>query len=310
MTAAIYPYECVTEIPEIQFEEFDGAKFAYIKWPSNTDVAKARVLIVHGFCEHCKLQYRLMDNLALNGFESFMFDQRGSGMTSPGKLRGMTDEHHTFKDLDHFVEKNSRECKDQGIPLILFGHSMGGAIVLNYAVHGKSRDKIDAYSCTGPLILLHPHSRPNRVTTLLAPLLAKCLPNHRIDTELDLEGITCDKRYRDFLVNDQPLSTPIVGSLRQIYDFLKRGESLYYNRENSISDNFVKDKPVLVMHGQDDTINDPDASKHFVEKVCPATDKTLKLYPGARHSILSLETDATFSNVFNDYVEWLNRVSR
>lgn len=99
----------------------------------------------------------------------------------------------------------------------------------------------------------------------------------------------------------------MIGTLRQIYDFLKRGEALYENRGGHISANFIRDRPVLVMHGTDDTINDPAASKHFVETVCPAEDKTLKLYREAKHSILSLETDDVFRTVFDDYLAWLNR---
>lgn len=298
------PYKPVTAIPTIEYEKFDGANFAYTLWRPTTN-AKGRILIVHGFNEHCQLQYRLMDNLAQNGYESFMFDQRGSGMTSPGKLRGLTDEYHTFHDLDHFIEKNLKECQNEKIPLILFGHSMGGAIVLNYACHGKYKNEIDAYTCTGPLIQLHPHSKPSAITQLLSPLLARFLPNVRFDTGLDLEGITSDIDYRNYLANDKPLSTPIIGSFRQIYDFLKRGDALYNNKNGYVTRNFAKDKPVLVMHGQNDTINDPDASKKFIQ-TCPASDKQLKLYPGARHSILSLESDKYFQPVFADYLEWLD----
>lgn len=302
------PYKPITPIPSIQYEKFDGANFAYMTWPCSDAEVKGRILIVHGFNEHCSLQYRLMDNLSQNGYESFMFDQRGAGMTSPGKLKGLTDEYHTFNDLDHFIEKNLKECKQKKIPLILFGHSMGGAIVLSYACHGKYKHEIDAYTCTGPLIQLHPHSKPSMITQLLSPLLARFLPKVRIDTGLDLQGITSDIDYRNYLANDKPLSVPIIGSFKQIYDFLQRGDALYLNKDGYVTKNFVQDKPVLIMHGQMDTINDPDASKKFIE-ICPAKDKELKLYPGARHSILSLESDKYFKPIFADYVEWLDNHS-
>lgn len=303
-----YPYKCVTPIPQIEYEEFNGAKFAYVFWPTSPpSPVKARVLIVHGFCEHIQLNHRMMDNLALNGYESFMFDQRGSGMTSPGKLRGLTNETLVFQDLDHFISKNLKDTKSAGIPLFLFGHSMGGGIVLNYACHGTYKNDIAGFTSSAPLITLHPHSQPSWLVLKLSPLLARMLPNLRIDTKLDLEGVSSDAAYRDFLAHDKPLSTPLIGSLRQIYDFLQRGHALLEDRDGYVSNNFSKDKPVLIVHGTADTINDPKASQRFIEAVCPARDKHLELIPDARHSILSLEREEYFRPALDFLVEWLDK---
>lgn len=52
----------------------------------------------------------------------------------------------------------------------------------------------------------------------------KVLPNYRMDTKLKDEYITSDLEWRKFLLNE-PVS-PLLGSLKQIYDFLKRYVSL------------------------------------------------------------------------------------
>ncbi|KAL3234857.1 Monoglyceride lipase [Nakaseomyces bracarensis] len=298
-----FPYTVQTTKPDLEYEEFEGAKFGYVLWKVAEGAPKARLLLVHGFGEYTTINSRLMDHLALAGYESFTFDQRGSGVTSPGKLKGLTNEYHTFKDLDHFIEKNLKECGN--LPLYLWGHSMGGAIILNYACHGKYREKIAGYIASGPLIILHPHSKPNKLTEWISPMLAKCLGKHRIDTGLDLDGITADPRYREFLQNDKPMSIPMYGSFEQIYDFLERGKRLYNDTNGLVSKKYPKDKPVLVQHGQGDTINDPKGSEKFIE-LCPSTDKTLKTYKNARHSILSLETDESFNLVFSDLKKWLD----
>lgn len=271
-----------------------------MKDENGTIQTKCRVLIVHGFCEYHKIYYRLMDSLSQNGIESFMFDQRGSGDTSPGALRGITDEETTFKDLNHFIDMNLKECQQLGRKLFLFGHSMGGGIVLNYGCDGEFKDDIDGIICTGPLIELHPSSQPSWMVRKIAFLLAKCFPNHRIYTGLNIEGITSDKAYQDFIAND-PKST-LIGSFRQIYDFLERGERLLADELRTR--NFKT--PVLIMHGAADGINDPNASKHLVDKkLTHHPDKTLKLYENARHSILSLETDEHFNKALRDMLEWL-----
>lgn len=304
MSAVEYPYTLHTAEPELQYEKFNEAKFGYMLWPSNTDETKGRILLVHGFGEYTRIQYRLMDYLSLNGYESFTFDQRGAGVTSPGKLKGRTNESHTFKDLDHFIEKNLKETQAMGIPLFLWGHSMGGGIILNYACQGKYKDAIAGYIGSGPLIILHPHSQPNKITRMISPLLANMLGNTVIDTGLDLEGITSDPKYRNFLGND-PMSVPLKGSFRQIYDFLQRGQKLYDDKDQYIEKNFSTGKPIIIFHGKDDTINDPRGSTKFIEK-CPSNDKTLRLLPQMRHSIFSLETEDHVNLACKEMVEWLN----
>lgn len=298
-----FPYKPKTDVPPKKFVEFDGATFATLFWPA-VSTPKARILIVHGFGEYTRLQHRLMDQLALNGYESWTFDQRGAGETSQGKERGKTNEYHVFNDLDHFIELNLSETQEKHIPLILFGHSMGGGITLNYGIRGSHREKIAAYSTTGPLILLHPHTAPFSAINLIAPLLASLLPNYQINSGLDVDAIAGNRQYKDFLLHDSPLGMPLIGTLRQIYDFLQRGKQLDQNSNGYVS-KFVQ-RPLIIMHGEKDTINDPEASKRFYQN-SSLENKQLKLYPNMVHSLLSLESDANFQKVFQDYLRWLDQ---
>lgn len=111
-------------------------------------------MFVHGFGEYTKVYDRLLDHLSQRGFEVFFFDQRGAGLTSPGKLRGITDEFHVFDDLDFFLKQNLDDV-GPGHNLYLMGHSMGGGIALNYGIHGQFRHRIAGILVTAPLILLH-----------------------------------------------------------------------------------------------------------------------------------------------------------
>ncbi|BAO40871.1 serine hydrolase YJU3 [Kluyveromyces marxianus DMKU3-1042] len=312
MTSLAYEKNIKTEIPVVQKEKFNGADFTYLKWPASstnsngsddtTTTTKCRVIIVHGFCEYYKLYYKLMDRLAQNGVESFIFDQRGAGETSPGKEKGNTDETRTFQDLDHFIEKNLKECEALGNrKLFLFGHSMGGGIVLNYGCSGKYRSKIAGIMTTGPLIELHPKSNPMYIVRKLSPVLAAVLPNFKIDTSLNVEGITGSKENQELLKKDPNLK--LVGSFRQIYDMLERGKRLLSDPVRA--EGFRT--PVLIMHGEQDTINDPKASEKFIRDRLPhLQDKTLKIYHDARHSLLSLERDEYFDQAFGDMIQWID----
>ena len=329
-----YPYTLTTPEPPLQYEEFEGARFAFVEWPAqgipwggdkdksqdtsqdmsqdkdtlqDKRLPRGRVLMVHGFGEYTRVQNRLMDNLAQHGYESFSFDQRGAGKTSPGKQKGRTDESHTMRDLEHFVARNLQECKVNSVPLFLWGHSMGGGIVLSYACQGAQRLQVGGYAASGPLLALHKHSQPAAVTRAVAPLLAKCLPRTRIDTGLDLAGITSDAEYRAAMAEDPEL-VPLYGTFRQIYDFLERGKRLdpaSASGAEYVRRNFPAAVPVSLFHGACDTINDPAASKRFVE-ACPARDKTLRVYEGMRHSIFSMESEDKVQRVFADFVAWLD----
>lgn len=117
---------------------------------------KGRIVWVHGFSEYSKIYVRWFDHLNQAGYEIFFYDQRGAGLTSPGKLKGITNEFHAFDDLDFFLKKNIDEIKKrENKKLFLGGHSMGGGICLNYGVNGKYKDHLSGIAVTGPLVLLH-----------------------------------------------------------------------------------------------------------------------------------------------------------
>ncbi len=117
---------------------------------------KGRIVWVHGFSEFSKVYVQLFDDLSHSGYEVFFFDQRGAGLTSPGKLKGITDDFHAFDDLDFFLKKNIDELEArENKKLFLMGHSMGGGISLNYGITGKYKDHLTGIAVSGPLVLLH-----------------------------------------------------------------------------------------------------------------------------------------------------------
>ncbi|CAI0451374.1 unnamed protein product [Linum tenue] len=64
--------------------------------------------------------------------------------------------------------------------------------------------------------------------------------------------------------------------------------------------------PLLILHGEADIVTDPSVSKALYEKA-KSSDKTLKLYKDAFHSLLEGEPDETITQVFNDIISWLDQ---
>lgn len=127
------------------YEKIEGNVITFLtanwKVPKGVEY-KGIIVYVHGFGEYAVLYTEFFDKLSQQGYEIFFFDQRGSGDTSPGDLVGVTDEYHTFNDLDFIVKTVLDRREDKTEKVFVGGHSMGGGIVLNYAIKGKYRDHV------------------------------------------------------------------------------------------------------------------------------------------------------------------------
>jgi acylglycerol lipase len=63
--------------------------------------------------------------------------------------------------------------------------------------------------------------------------------------------------------------------------------------------------PLLILHGEADTVTDPSVSKALYEKAS-STDKKLELYKDAYHALIEGEPDETIVQVLNDIISWLD----
>lgn len=286
-----------TPIEEIV--DFDGASFKTTTWkvPLSTKYL-GKIIYVHGFMEHASIYTEFFDNLSQNGFEVFFFDQRGAGDTSPGPLLGLTDEHHTFNDLDFMIKRSLEQRTDKTEKFFLVGHSMGGGIVLNYGIRGKYKEHIKGIVASGPLVYLHPKTRPNFIVQKLSPLLAKFLPRVQIDTKLNYDYVTSNERWKNYI---KQLDKKLIGSLRQLYDMFQRGEAL---EKPEYVRKFDPDISLLVLHGDRDYINDIEGTKKFFGLLSNNIDKKFVPIKGGRHSLF-IEREEIHEPVFKEVLEFL-----
>lgn len=63
--------------------------------------------------------------------------------------------------------------------------------------------------------------------------------------------------------------------------------------------------PLLILHGEVDVVTDPSVSKALYEKAI-SSDKKLKLYKDAFHSLLEGEPDDMIFQVLDDIICWLD----
>jgi caffeoylshikimate esterase len=67
--------------------------------------------------------------------------------------------------------------------------------------------------------------------------------------------------------------------------------------------------PFFILHGEADTVTDPEVSRALYERAASA-DKIIKLYPGMWHGLTAGEPDENVDLVFFDIVAWLDERSR
>jgi alpha-beta hydrolase superfamily lysophospholipase len=99
--------------------------------------ARAVVQINHGLAEHAARYARFADFLSRRGFHTYAHDHRGHGFTTaPDVSRGMFGRPDGgAKVIADVAAVHDLIAKEHpGLPVIVFGHSMGGLITLNFVL--------------------------------------------------------------------------------------------------------------------------------------------------------------------------------
>ncbi len=96
---------------------------------------KAVIQVNHGLAEHAARYERFADFLAEHGFATYAHDHRGHGITRApdAPLGQFARDGGTEKVLGDVLAVHDQIARNHpGLPVILFGHSMGGLIALNF----------------------------------------------------------------------------------------------------------------------------------------------------------------------------------
>lgn len=154
-------------ISEYTLKSFDGLDLYALHWPSVHP--SAVIAFVHGHGEHCRRYEDWFQQLSAHNFSIVTIDYRGHGR-SQGKRGVITRFDDLLQDVAVLIEKASELYP--GFPLVLYGHSLGGTMVLSYLLrHGL---KPYAGVVTSPWLLLkHP---PGKFRTALIRLANRIAP--------------------------------------------------------------------------------------------------------------------------------------
>ena len=298
---------------EFQLKVQNGVAFVRAWLPA--DAPRACVQIVHGMAEHGGRYARFATALNKAGFAVFAHDLPGHGRTAraPDELGHFADEHGWRLALQSIraVQVDIRE-KFPGVPLILFGHSMGALLSQDYIVHhGRDIHACVLSSTTGnmgPMRTIGAALMQAEIAwggcrhrSALAERLSFAKFNSRFrPTRTAFDWLSRDIAEVDAYVNDPRCGFRASAGLW--YELLAYGARL---REPARLARIPKQLPILIIGGTDDTAVQGARGPSVLERAYAAAgirDVTLKIYDGGRHELLN---DTCRDQVTADVIGWL-----
>ncbi|CAN6355468.1 unnamed protein product [Urochloa humidicola] len=237
--------------------------------------------------------------MATAGYVVFGIDYEGHGK-SMGTRCYIKKFDTLVDDCDQFF-KSICDMEDyRNKSRFLYSESMGGAVAL--LLHRKDPTFWDGAVLVAPMCKISEKVKPHPFVISLLTKVEDIIPKWKIVPTKDI----IDSTFKD------PIKRKKVRKSKLIYQGKPRLKSALelLRASMDVEDNLSEVRmPFLVLHGEADTVTDPEVSRTLYERSA-STDKTIKLYPGMWHGLTAGEPDENVELVFSDILTWLNQHSR
>jgi acylglycerol lipase len=280
--------EASIERNEETFKGTGGLAIFTRSWRPSSE-PKGVVVIAHGFNSHSGQYVEIAERFAEAGLAVYALDHRGRGR-SEGERFHVEKFSDYVDDLATFIKRV--KVREPGLPVFLLGHSAGGVISSLYALDHPSElagliSESFAFELPAPGFALAALKGLSRIAPHLRVLKLK-------NEDFSRDPKAVDSMNRDPLIAGENQTAKTVAELIRADERLRNG--------------FPRIKlPLLILHGTRDKAAKPEGSRFFVE-TAGSTDKTLKLYEGAYHDLLS---DVGKETVATDVLDWIRaRIAR
>ena len=273
------------EHSESAFKSLHGYELYCQSWQAGSP--RAKVIIAHGLAEHSGRYAKLARYLTDRGYGVFAYDYRGHGRSGGqrayiSRFADYVDDLNTYVKMVQVTRPEAR--------VFVLGHSMGGTVAAAWAADFKPAAA--GLVLSSPLLKVGDSVTPG--TIRLAKVLARILPR------LGVAPIESDAVSRDESVVKAYVTDPLVyrGKITA-----RLGAELLTQINERLPRRLAEiTLPVLIIHGTEDRLSNPDGSRLAYQRVSSG-DKTLRLYPGLYHETMN-EPEA--AQVLEDIGLWLD----
>lgn len=268
---------------EYQWKSFDGLNLYAVQWPAK-EQPEAVVAFVHGHGEHCRRYDEWFKSFTENHIAVLTFDYRGHGR-SEGKKGCILHFDNLCQDVT-LLHQNAQKLFP-GIPVVLYGHSLGATMVLSYILRSGTQPAI-AIATSPWLHLIH---QPSKIKKFLISIASRIAPWVTAKTGLHVADFATSPSNESFTEKDAFLHNKISPRL-----YTETEKEIQY-----IITKFPKIKtPLLLMQGRDDQIMDSTVTAKLLKKAPGQVSYREWKYAG--HQLHNSER----SKEVNDYIlDWI-----
>lgn len=281
--------------------------------------ARSVVQINHGLAEHAARYARFADFLAAHGFHTYAHDHRGHGHTkAPDAPQGVFARHDgADKVVVDIVAVHDLIAREHpGLPVIVFGHSMGALIALNFVL--KHSDRVHAAAIwngnfsagllgrAAQAVLAWERFRlgsdvPSRILPMLTfGAWAKQIP----DAKTPFDWLSRDDAEVEKYIADPLCGWPASVSMwRDVFRFVFRGAD-----DGNFSD-VRGDLPFNLVGGGHDPQAENGKTVLDLDRRLRAmgfSNLETRIYPENRHESLN---ELNRNEVMGDFADWATRVT-
>jgi alpha-beta hydrolase superfamily lysophospholipase len=255
--------------------------FGRVWEPENA--VKGVLCLVHGLGEHSGRYAPAADFLTQAGYVLLAVDLRGHGK-SPGKRGHASSYRLLLDDVRRLLA--AAEERYPALPLFLYGYSMGGNLVLNFAL--RFRPAVRGLVVTSPWLELV--FQPSRWKVRFARAVRPFWGSFSQKTGLHSGALTIGRE-------DEP--DPLAHDRISANLFLSMAEAGKWALEHAGS----LSVPMLLMHGSGDQVTSLQASERLAAR-CPGGLCTFQRWEGYTHE---MHHDAAGGPILRCMTDWLDR---
>lgn len=254
------------------------------------------VCIIHGIGEYAGRYNRMAKIFNEAGYGVFSMDLRGHGR-SMGQRGHCAPREKVLEDIDDLIAYVKERYPH--VPVVIYGHSMGGNITLDYRNRGKYNGEVAGYVVSAPWVKLVRKTPKYQYVAVKA--LSHIFPKFKISSgvdesslghKLNVAGYSKDKFVHSYI------------SAKCAVDGFDIGNNLYCDTHEIKGDG--RKKPMLLMHGDADVICSVEGSRQISKNQADTCEYVE--WPELYHEIHNGGKNSRGTEVIEKAKEWIGKL--